>query len=470
MLETDNKVKSKKDLLSKRGVAFEEVLANHHEVTADELNPQQALKNALEMAYTDKVASIPTLPTTKVRTITKRAVMWLGQTCNLRCYFCYFLDRIKTKEHPENPFMSLEKAKHICKTLVDHYGNDSIDIQGGEPTLHKGILELISYCNEIGLHPTLITNALVLSEKDRCKEFKDAGVNDFLISVHGIGEVHDRVVQLPGAHKKQMAALKNMRELGIPFRFNCVLSKPVVNQLPQISQLAVAMGARAVNFLAFNPFEDQARDGMRSRANVPMYSETAKKLNEALDILDDNKIEANVRYLPICMVTPRHYKSMYNFQQLPYDHHEWDYASWSWTGMQPQRMKEGPADAPMTMSTQGLIWKFKKQLSLIARIPLLGTFLRKVHHSIAYTMDQQRDREKMYKENAKVRAELHCGYKYGDACQSCSIKDICDGFHGDYAALFGTDEATAVKLDHKITDSKYFISQQDKVIEPFEKL
>ena len=28
------------------------------------------------------------------RTLSKRGVLWLGQTCNLRCYFCYFLNRI----------------------------------------------------------------------------------------------------------------------------------------------------------------------------------------------------------------------------------------------------------------------------------------------------------------------------------------------------------------------------------------
>ena len=39
--------------------------------------------------------------------------------------------------------MSLEKAKEICRTLVDHYGNNSIDLQGGEPTLWPQIYELV---------------------------------------------------------------------------------------------------------------------------------------------------------------------------------------------------------------------------------------------------------------------------------------------------------------------------------------
>ena len=36
------------------------------------------------------------------------------------------------KDHPEHAFMPIEKAKKICRTLVEVYGNTSIDIEGGE--------------------------------------------------------------------------------------------------------------------------------------------------------------------------------------------------------------------------------------------------------------------------------------------------------------------------------------------------
>ena len=69
----------------------------------------------------------PTRKTTK-RTLTRRGVVWIGQTCNLRCYFCYFLNRIADSEHPEHPVMGLKKCKEICNTLRYFYGNTAIDI------------------------------------------------------------------------------------------------------------------------------------------------------------------------------------------------------------------------------------------------------------------------------------------------------------------------------------------------------
>jgi MoaA/NifB/PqqE/SkfB family radical SAM enzyme len=448
--------------LSERGVSAVAPL-EASEATADERDPSLALARALEFAGTGPSPSH--VRTTRARTITRRGVMWLGQTCNLRCYFCYFLDRIEQKDHPEHAFMDLEKAKTICKTLVDRYKNDAIDIQGGEPTIWKPIFELVTYCHSIGLEPTLITNAIILDDIDNCRKLKAAGIRDLLVSVHGLGEVHDRVVQLPGAHVRQMKALRNMREVDIPFRFNCVLSKPVVSQLPYIAELAVKTGALVVNFLAFNPFEDQAKGGRRSANNVPMYGEIEESLTRALDVLDAAGVEANVRYYPICMAQDRHRKSMYNFQQLPYDHHEWDYASWSWTGMQPQRMKDGDPSGGLPISTQGLVARLRKPAERVRKLPVIGDAAVRVHDELGRLLDAVRDKDALYRQNARKRAESDCGYRYSTQCDRCSVKNICDGFHGDYAALFGTDEAEPIALGLKVDDPLYYVSRQDKVVD-----
>jgi molybdenum cofactor biosynthesis enzyme MoaA len=446
--------------LSERGVS-PDIAATEAAPSADELHPDEALRRALDLA--GEITERPRLQTTRERTITRRGVMWLGQTCNLRCYFCYFIDRIESASHPEHPFMTLEKAKKICKTLVDVWGNNAIDIQGGEPTIWPHILDLVRYCREIGLFPTLITNALVLDKPERCAAYKEAGIGDFLVSVHGIGEVHDRVVQLPGAHVRQMKALRNLREAGIPFRFNCVLSKPVVPQLPQIAELCVKTGARVLNFLTFNPFEDQARGGKRSANNVPMYSELSEQLDKALDILDDAGVEANVRYLPLCIVSERHRKSMYNFQQLPYDHHEWDYSSSEWTSLVPQRMKGGDVSPIVELQTVRLPKRIRKQIDWIFARPRLRTALFAVHNAYGRMMSSLRERNAIYRDNARVRA-AHCSYTYASACNQCSGKNICDGFHGDYAELFGTSEARPFG-GPKLNDPRHFIRKQDKIVQ-----
>ena len=396
------------------------------------------------------MSAAATVVKTTRRVLTRRGVVWLGQTCNLRCRFCYFQTRIEAKDHPEHAFMGLAKAKGICDTLRNHYGNNAIDIQGGEPTIYPGIEELCSHSATIGLLPTLITNALVLARREACQRLKDSGVRDLLVSVHGLGANYDDVVGVPGAHVKQMAALDNCVAVGLPVRFNCVLTKSSLPHLADVATLAVNVGARAVNFIALNPFEDQQK-GERSLDDVAAYSEVAPPLLAAMDILNAAGIEVNVRYFPLCQVPEAYRQHLYNFQQLPYDLHEWDYASWSWTDMKPQRMREGELSPVISLR------QANHRSPMYKGVP-------------DYLDDPAISLDDEYRHSALIRAREHCGYRETPACLACGVRQICDGFHGDYAAFFGPNEARAIETPEPgadpIVDPRHYIQKQHKIVEP----
>jgi MoaA/NifB/PqqE/SkfB family radical SAM enzyme len=242
--------------------------------------------------------------------------------------------------------MPLEKIKAMCKVLVDKYNNNSVDIEGGEPTIFKDSVEMVRYCAEIGLKPSLITNALVLDNIEKLKEYKDAGLYDFLISVHALGTDYDNLVQVPGAHKRQMKAIDNMIELEIPFRFNAVMTQDVLPHLKNLGKLAVEKGARAVNFITYNPFIDQSEG---RTTVVPSFTEIMKKLTPVIDYLEENDIEVNLRYFPFCVVEERHRKNIQDFQQRNYDLHEWECAGETWTSAPIQRNITSALDKPFNM-------------------------------------------------------------------------------------------------------------------------
>lgn len=405
---------------------------------------------------------------TRKRTLNRRGVMWLGQTCNAKCYFCYFINRIEDHKHPEHPFMSLEKARHICSTLRYFYGNTAIDIQGGEPTIHKDILELIRHCRDIGLFPTLITNGLSLGKPGVLEKFRDAGVRDFLVSLHGVGEIHDQVVGVKGGYGKITAAIERMRALGIPFRFNCTMSEPVARILPEVAEKAVEYGALAVNFIAFNPFGDQ-QTGTRTTRNVARYADIKPQLTKAIDRLEAAGIEVNVRYLPICMAEPRHRKNFFNYKQLSYDHHEWDYASWLWSMMQTQMMRDGGTTPPFHIGFRAHAIYQRNAQELRARCekhPFKMGLKFRIQNLLARLEQLARGKQTLYAEEAEVRAQLDCSYQYHAACQNCNARHICDGFHGDYAGFFGTDEARPITDMPLTKDPLFFIRDQDKIVEP----
>lgn len=407
------------------------------------------------------------LPKTNKRVLNRRGVVWLGMTCNLRCYFCYFINRIADAKHPEHAFMGLDKAKAICSTLRNFYGDTAIDIQGGEPTIYPDIIELVRYCHDIGLYPTLITNGLALATPGALEPYRDAGIRDFLVSLHGSGETHDEVVGRPGAYEKIIAAIEGMRALNIPFRFNCTMSEPVVPMLPAIADKAIEYGAYVVNYIAFNPFCDQVTD-QRTKRNVPEYSAIKGPLTEAIDRLEEAGIEANVRYLPLCVAEPRHRKNFYNFQQLPYDTHEWNFESWSWTMTGPQMRRDGPLGPTVRIgwgvrhATRGDLEKVQR---FAAEHPRQARFVFGLQHLAGRLNVALRGREPVYRTEARIRAERDCQYKYHAVCEQCAAQAICDGFHGDYAEFFGTDEAAPITDVPRVSDPCFFIKEQEKYVE-----
>jgi hypothetical protein len=109
--------------------------------------------------------------------------------------------------------------------------------------------------------------------------------------------------------------------------------------------------------------------------------------------------------MPPCQL-PGYEQYVYTGFQLPYDPHEWDYNSW-YDVSHPGR----PAAA----------W---------------------------------------YYEASRRQRERH-SYQQVRACGQCALREICDGFHAQYATRWGGGEA-APYPGPPVTDPRHFIQYQDK--------
>ena len=338
------------------------------------------------------------------RQLTRRGVLWLGLRCDVRCKFCY-------DEHvpaARKGWLPLADATRALDKFRSYYGNEFVDFMGGEPTLHPQILDITAHAASIGLRPTVITHGMHLARTERAAAFAQAGVHDFLVSVHGAGETA-RAIHGRGRDNaaRQARALDNLRALGVPFRFNVTMIRDNLTELAAIAALAADKGARVVNFLTFNPYFEWERDieiSFQAR-----HSEIAPYLMRAIDTCTAAGVEANVRYMPPCQL-PGYEQHVYTGFQLPYDPHEWDYNSWYDAGHPGQ---PGPD------------WYYQASL-------------------------RQRERH---------------GYQQAPACAGCALREACDGFHAQYAARWGGAEAVPY-LGPLVTGPRHFIRHQDKLRYP----
>jgi MoaA/NifB/PqqE/SkfB family radical SAM enzyme len=111
----------------------------------------------------------------------KRCEMIITEYCNFKCPYCRGLkDEIygnrKIKE------LSLDEIKHNIDLWCLNIPLENIRFSGGEPTLHKDIIEIVSYAKNKGIKRIAIsTNGS--NKIELYKQLIDAGCNDFSISL-----------------------------------------------------------------------------------------------------------------------------------------------------------------------------------------------------------------------------------------------------------------------------------------------
>ena len=146
--------------------------------------------------------------------------LFLGYACNERCLFCS--QEFAWRRDPFLPFD--EAARRVWRAYQD--GSRVLVLNGGEPTLHEGLVRLVAFARKTGFPEVHIqTNGLALADPGYADEITGAGLTLARFSIHGhTAALHDAQVQVPGAFVKAWKGLENLRARGAAVGVNVVLN------------------------------------------------------------------------------------------------------------------------------------------------------------------------------------------------------------------------------------------------------
>ena len=166
--------------------------------------------------------------------------------CNLRCRFCYNLDRLTASPEDE---LSLAATIAVLDASRPFWGDTvALAILGGEPLLDEDkTLGLIAYANQNGLVPLLSTNGtLVTPEFAKCAAKHAAEVQ---VSIDGARAETSDQVRGNGSFARAVEGIKTFVAAGAHTIISMVCHKGNVAELEPFYELGLRLGVHEVRFI-----------------------------------------------------------------------------------------------------------------------------------------------------------------------------------------------------------------------------
>lgn len=120
-----------------------------------------------------------------------------------------------------------------------------VGFSGGEPLARRDLVELIGSAREVNLYTNLITSGIGLDD-DRVHALRDAGLDSIQLSFQSDEPSLADEIAGTHAHDVKLEVAAKIRAIGIPLSLNFVIHRRNIDRLPQMIDLAEALGAERV--------------------------------------------------------------------------------------------------------------------------------------------------------------------------------------------------------------------------------
>lgn len=184
----------------------------------------------------------------KVKKIFPKIDLNVTNNCNFRCIHCCFTSG--ELQMDEFPSKEIEKILRLFKTL----GGWRIDITGGEPLMRKDIDEIVKIAKQLELKTELVTNGALLT-REKLQKYKKMGLDGVAISLDGSNhKMHHKIRGVtPEIFERIIQTISESVELEFYTKINTVVFNSNLDNLVEISNLAIQLGANEHGFYYFSP-------------------------------------------------------------------------------------------------------------------------------------------------------------------------------------------------------------------------
>jgi radical SAM protein with 4Fe4S-binding SPASM domain len=214
------------------------------------------------------------------------AVWEITLACDLACRHC---GSRAGRARPDE--LSTDECFDVVDQLAE-LGVFEVVLIGGEAYLRDDWTRIVARIKERGMSPLLTTGGRGLTP-ERAATAAAAGLASASVSIDGGAAVHDRLRGVAGSHAAALAAMRALREAGIPISANTQINRLSMADLPGVLETIIEHGAHS--------WQLQLTVAMGRAADAPemlLQPYDLLELFPMIDRLADRCREADVRLWP----------------------------------------------------------------------------------------------------------------------------------------------------------------------------
>jgi heme b synthase len=221
-----------------------------------------------------------------------RLIFWETTSgCNLECIHCR---RLEISKELAKSDLTTEEALAFIDAVTTTY-KPILVFSGGEPLMRPDIFDIASFAIKRGLTVALATNGTLISD-EIAQKIKAIGVDRVSISIDGASaKTHNSFRKIDGAYEQAMQGIAHLRAHDVPFQINVTVAKHNVDELPDLYDLSLKIGAVALHLFMLVP----VGCGVEIADEIMLSSERQEEvLNWLYDISRKKKLQVKATCAP----------------------------------------------------------------------------------------------------------------------------------------------------------------------------
>ena len=218
------------------------------------------------------------MPNLPINQSLKEIYFYLTDTCNLKCCHCWIEPSYQTQPSAENVINTF-----VFRSILAHgktLGLEGVKFTGGEPLLHPLINDFIDVCNSEQIFINIETNG-ILCNKNFAERIANSHKIAISVSLDGATtNVHEKIRGVSNSFELAIQGIKNLTNVNIKPQIIMTIMQHNINQVDELVELAVELGASSV---AFNIVQPVARGQKLHKAGLAVPIEKLISLGSHIE-------------------------------------------------------------------------------------------------------------------------------------------------------------------------------------------